>query len=293
MLLQRLKSKELINCHEWLVDNVHYLTIMGSNAYGVSSDSSDEDIYGFCIPKKDMIFPHLKGEIVGFGRQEEKFEVWQQHHIKDKETNKQYDFQIFSIIKYFQLCMGCNPNMIDSLFTPRRCIIHTTQVGELVRENRYMFLHKGAFHRFKGYAYSQMHKMDIKKPEGKRKEMVDEFGYDLKFAYHVVRLLNECQMILDECDLDLERNREELKSIRRGEWTLDQIKDYFTMKEKILEKSYSESKLPYFPDENAIKVLLLRCLEQHFGSLDKAIYIENKHKAALREISEICKRVGL
>lgn len=293
MLLQRLKSKGLINCPEWLVDNVHYLTIMGSNAYGVSSDSSDEDIYGFCIPKKEMVFPHLKGEIIGFGRHDERFEVWQQHHIEDKDTGKEHDFQVYSIIKYFQLCMECNPNMIDSLFTPRRCIIHTTQVGELVRENRYLFLHKGAWHKFKNYAFSQMHKMDIKEPKGKRKEMVDKFGFDLKFGYHVVRLLSECQMILDEGDLDLERNREELKSIRRGEWTLDKIKDYFAMKEKILEKSYSDSKLPFSPDEDAIKDLLLKCLEQHFGSLDKAIHIDSKHEAALRQISEICKKAGI
>lgn len=138
-----------------------------------------------------------------------------------------------------------------------------------------------------------MHKMDIKEPKGKRKEMVDKFGFDLKFGYHVVRLLSECQMILDEGDLDLERNREELKSIRRGEWTLDKIKDYFAMKEKILEKSYSESKLPFSPDEDAIKDLLLKCLEQHFGSLDKAIHVDSKHEAALRQISEICKKVGI
>jgi len=293
MLLQKLKSKGLLDCPEWLVDNVHYLTIMGSNAYGVSSDVSDEDIYGFCIPNKDMIFPHLRGEIPGFGKRYEIFETWQQHHIEDKDSGKEYDFQVFSIVKYFDLCMACNPNIIDSLFTPRRCIIHTTQIGELVRENRKLFLHKGAWHRFKNYAYSQMHKIDIKDPKGKRKVMVDKYGLDLKFAYHVVRLLNECQMILDEYDLDLERNREQLKSIRRGEWTLEQVKDYFGEKEKILEKSYSESKLPIGPDENAIKDLLLKCLEHHFGNLDKAVHVEGRHESALREISNICKKIGI
>lgn len=350
MLLQRLKSKELVNCDDWLVDNVHYLTVMGSNAYGVSSDSSDEDIYGFCIPKKKDIFPHLDGEIIGFGRTKNRFEVWQQHHIKDEENRKEYDFQIFSIVKYFQLCMECNPNMIDSLFTPVRCIIHSTHVGNIVRQSRHLFLHKGAFHRFSGYAYSELHKndtkmqhqeiVDIRKFEeynniphsikfsdltleienrgtidvlkylsedeikyyfklyqkglnkSKRFENQKIAGLDLKFLYHVVRLLNECQMILDECDLDLERSREILKSIRRGEWSLSDIQNYFNMKQKILEKSYSDSKLPISPDENAIKTLLLQVLEQHFGSLDKVIHVEDKYESYLKQISDICKKAG-
>lgn len=293
MLIQKLKSKSLIHCPEWLVDNVHYMTIMGSNAYGVSSDSSDEDIYGFCIPNKDMIFPHLRGEIQGFGRQQKRFEVWQEHHIVDKEAKKEYDFAIYSIVKFFNLCMECNPNMIDSLFTPVRCILHSTSVGNMVRENRKLFLHKGAWYKFKNYAFSQMHKMDIKKPNGKRKEITEKYGFDLKFAYHIVRLLGECQMILEEGDLDLERNREQLKSIRRGEWTIDQIEEHFSMKDKILEKLYSESKIPSSPDEGKIKELLLNCLEQHFGNLDNAIHIEGKYENALREIYRICGRVGI
>jgi hypothetical protein len=40
-----------------------------------------------------------------------------------------------------------------------------------------------------------------------------------KFAYHTVRLLNEAERLLLQGDLDLQRNREQLESIRRGEWT--------------------------------------------------------------------------
>jgi len=99
---------------------------------------------------------------------------------------------------------------------------------------------------------------------------------DLKFAYHIVRLLNEIEMILIEGDLDLERNNEQLKSIRRGEWTLAQIKEYFFSKEKDLEKLYIESKLPHSPDEPRIKKLLLNCLEEYFGTLENCIVEPDK-----------------
>jgi hypothetical protein len=142
----------------------------------------------------------------------------------------------------------------------------------MLRDNRKLFLHKGAWHKFKGYSYQQLHKMDIKNPpEGKRRELVDKFGYDVKFAYHVVRLINEVEQILIDGDLDLERNREQLKDIRNGNWTQKQIRDWFNQKEKDLEKLYLESKLPHSPDEEQIKKLLLNCLEEFYGSLEKCI----------------------
>jgi len=123
---------------------------------------SDVDVYGFCIPFKDMIFPHLKGIIPGFGRQIQRFEQYQKHHIDDVAFRKQYDVTIYSIIKYFQLCMENNPNMIDSLFTPQRCILYSSPIGNLVRENRKLFLHKGGFYKTKGYAYAQLSKLKSK-----------------------------------------------------------------------------------------------------------------------------------
>ena len=137
---------------------------MGSNAYGVVSDNSDLDVYGWAIPPKDMVFPHLRGEILGFGEQVQRFEQWSEHHVRrhDDPTSPVYDFVVYGIVTYFQLCMKCNPNMIDSLFTPRRCVLHSTSIGEMVREQRRLFLTKAAWHSFKGYAYSQMNKIGRK-----------------------------------------------------------------------------------------------------------------------------------
>jgi len=263
---------------------------MGSIAYGVSSDNSDLDIYGFCIPPKEIIFPHLAGEILGFGKQKQRFEQYQQHGVENKTAcggkGQEYDITVYNIVKYFQLCMDNNPNMIDSLFTPENCIIHRTNISDMVHDNRRLFLHKGSWHKFKGYAYSQVHKMSNKNPEGKRKELVEKYGYDVKFAYHVVRLLNEIEQILTEEDLDLQRNREQLKSIRRGEWTEEEVREYFARKERELETAYLNSKLPHSPDEDKIKALLLACLEEHYGSLDQCIVVQDRTIEVLREIQE-------
>jgi uncharacterized protein len=96
-------------------------------------------------------------------------------------------------------------------------------------------------------------------------------SYSTKFAYHVVRLALEAQQILVEHDLDLEANREILKSIRRGEWSEQKLRGWFVEKEKHLEELYTKSSLRHSPDEEAIKDLLMNCLEQHYGSLDNAV----------------------
>lgn len=292
--VQAMEEKGLAHPPPWLSSNIHYETQMGSVAYGVSSDTSDMDIYGFCIPRKDMVFPHLAGKIEGFGRHKSRFEQWQEHHVVDATAmnghGRSHDFAIFSIVKYFSLAMDNNPNMVDSLFTPRVCVLHSTAIGEMVRENRRMFLHKGAWHKYKGYAYSQLHKMTTKDPQGKRKEVRDQFGFDVKFAYHVVRLLDEAEQILEHGDIDIQRAKEHLKAIRRGDVPEADIRRWASEKELQLEKLYSESKLQHSPDEEKIKALLLNCLEHHYGTLAGCIESVSAERVALRQISAIASR---
>ncbi len=293
--LQRLTDRGLVKPPRWLPGNVQYETIMGSVAYGVSSDTSDVDVYGWAIPHKDDLFPHLRGEVPGFGTPKPRFEQFQEHHIHDHDAlagnGRTYDLTIYGIIKFFNLAMENNPNVIDSLFTPVNCVLHSTRVGNLVRENRRLFLHKGAWPKFKGYAYTQLHKLSIKTPQGKRAELVEKHGYDVKFAYHVVRLLTEVEMILMEEDIDLQRNNDQLKAIRRGEWSEERLRQWCADKESHLERVYAESKLRAAPDEPKIRALLLNCLEDHYGSLEGCVVNPDRAVEALRNIQAELERV--
>lgn len=272
----------------FIYEAIQYEVMMGSVAYGVSGDKSDIDLYGFCVPPKSVAFPHLTGEIRGFGKAAPNFDQYQKHHIK--KDDKEYDLSIYSIIRYFSLVMDNNPNMIDSLFVPRRCILYSTEIGELVRASRHEFLHKGSYHKFKGYAYAQMKKLRSKQPTGKRAERVAEHGYDTKFAYHVVRLLDEVEQILVLGEIDLTRDRERLKAIRAGEWSLERLEEFFELKEKHLEDVYNSSKLRHSPDEDAIKSLLMNCLEHHYGSVPQEFDSSANMVAAMREIAKIASK---
>ena len=289
---KKLVEQKLIAPPSFVHENLAYETIMGSQSYGVSSDDSDWDVYAFCVPDKEIVFPHLSGEIMGFGNQIQRFEQYQMHHIKSMCGQREYDLQVFNIVKFFQLLMDNNPNIIDSVYTPDRCILHMNDVGKLVRDNRDMFIHKGVWHKMRGYAYSQLNKIGAKANASnpKRQASIQAFGYDVKFAYHVVRLLDECEQLMATGTLDLEKNREQLKSIRRGDWSLDEIHDYFKRKEGELEELYRTSKLPYGPDEKALKNLLLQCLEHQFGDLSAVIQKENRTQEMIKAIEETLKR---
>lgn len=270
-IIADLAEKGLAFPPNWLPDNIGYLTVMGSKAYGCSDNDSDWDVYGFAIPPRNMIFPHLDGIIPGFGNQHRPFEQYQEHHLRHPD-GREYDFAVYNIIKFFQLCMENNPNMIDSLFTPDDCVIYQSKVGRMVREQRRIFLHQGCLPKFRGYAYSQIKKLDAKQPEpgSRRHGYVERYGYDVKYAVHLVRLVLECEQILQEGDIDLRRHADTLKAVRAGQWTEAEVKAWFSQREEALDTMRFHSDLPAVPDEARIRELLLNCLEEHYENGQRA-----------------------
>lgn len=270
---QKLTQDGLINPPCWLPPNVQFEVEMdGAGA------SSDIDLYGFAIPPLSDMFPHMLGEIRGLGNQHRPFEQYQVHHVVD--GGKKYDLGIYSIVKYFQLCMENDPDMIGSLFMPASHVGHITTIGQMVRDKRHMFLHKGAYSKFREYA-------------GKRKEMIEKHGFDLKSVYHAARLTCECEQILVLGDIDLQRDRELLNGIREGAWTEDGAKKWFAEREKHLLSLHRRSGLPDRPNESSIKELLIDCLEEHYGRIRvndafaKVLTWETQTKEILADLRQV------
>ena len=289
----RLIERGLVDAPSWLAGSVVYETMMGSEAYGVSADTSDRDVYGICVPPRELVFPFLAGEIPGFGEPYPRFEQLQEHHIAD--GSRTWDLTLYSIVKFFQLALENNPNILDALFTPDSCVLYADAVGRRLRERRRLFLHRGVWAKFRGYAYAQLNRLENKTPEpgSRRAETVETFGMDVKFAYHLVRLLDEAEQLLTSGELDLQRDRERLKAIRRGEWSIEQVREFFAEKERTLETALASSPLPAVPDEAAVRGLLLECLEAHWGSAALALPPAGAERELLRQIKTLCERAGV
>jgi len=61
-----------------------------------------------------------------------------------------------------------------------------------------------------------------------------------------------------------------------------------------LELLYNSSTVvPYKPDEEKIKTLLLNCLEEHYGDLSAVVVLPGREHNALLDIQKVLKEVGL
>lgn len=254
---------------DWIVDNLQYLTLMGSHAYGTNRTDSDWDVYGFTVPPREMLLPFDGVKeycyIDGYDTLPKARFEQAQGKIADGPPNEHIEYQIYSISKYFQLVEQNNPNMIDSLFTRDQCVLFITETGKLVRDNRKLFLHKGCWHRFRGYAHSQLRKAK-NPPDNKTNEfrigLIKKYGYDTKFAVHLYRLLDEVEQLLRTGDVDLMRNREQHKQVLNGFYTYEEVEQFFKERERQLHEAYENSTLPYGPPSGAIRDLLMICIER-------------------------------
>ena len=341
MLLQDLEKRGLIKPPTWLVSNTCYLTRMGSVAYGVSSDNSDLDIYGVVIPPRDYIFP--QNYIHGYDNRDLTFHQWQDHHVEDKSANSgkgcMYDFKIYSIVNFFHLAAKNDVAVIDSLFVKRECIMHSTPMWEIIKDNRKLFLHKGVVHKLKSYGFSQINKakncvaslqpiLEFEKENGishsttfeqaqaldiragrsrymelwaaginktSRFEQQKIHQMDCKFMYHVYRLVDQAEYILNHHDLDLQESGrvEKMKAIRRGDIPFEDIIKYFGEAEIRLSNIFESSTLQKYPPEKEIRALLISSLESHYGSLKEFLKENNAAELAINEIKASLRKYSL
>lgn len=299
--LIELTKRNLVTPPQWLPTNTMYLTVVGSHAYGVADTTvrdkiPDYDVYGWTIPPKTLVFPHLSGHIRGFGPEPQNFDKpFQKHHVIDPDANagrgKEWDFTIYGIVAFFELCRENNPNILDSLYTPEHCVLHCTQIGRKVRDKRHLFLSKLCWKKYRGYASAQLRKAVGKKPEGTRREIIERYGFDVKFLYNIIRLYDQAEQILLEGTMDLQRAREIMKAVRAGEWSLKQVQDWVYEKDKALEAIYPSCQLPEQPPIEPIKQLLISCLEEHYGSIQECVNQTGWAENALQEIDSVLNNV--
>lgn len=114
-----------------------YRVIAGSHAYGTATPESDVDVRGVFLPEQKYILGCM-------------------HHIEQVQENEE---TVFEFRKFMQLASQANPNILELLFVPGLCVIQMNSVGEILRNNRQLFLSRKAFFTYTGYAHSQLHRI--------------------------------------------------------------------------------------------------------------------------------------
>ena len=134
-----------------------YLVRGGSYSYDCATQDSDQDLYGICIPPLDVMMPYPIDYLPGFDQKPVEFNDYRVSHMNIGDI--EYDVTIYSIVRFMKLVSDGNPNLIDILFAPDDCILNLTPVGQMLRDNRRLFLSKQLYKRFYCYADEQMREL--------------------------------------------------------------------------------------------------------------------------------------
>jgi predicted nucleotidyltransferase len=238
------------------------LGFVGSIAHGTYIPKTDPN----CIDDKDILGVSIGSERVYFGLGGTRDEREQKEVKKDE-----WDSVVYEIRKFFSLLMNQNPNVLGLLWLQEKDYIYISESGKKILENRDIFTSKQAYRAFSGYAHGQLNKMthfgDAKQAYmgEKRYELVKKFGFDCKNASHLIRLLRMGIEYLTDGQLQVFRkDNDELKSIKRGEWTLEKIVKEADRLFVLAQEAYIRSPLPAMPDKEKIEDLLISILMSHW-----------------------------
>jgi hypothetical protein len=91
-------------------------------------------------------------------------------------------------------------------------------------------------------------------------------GYDAKNMMHTIRLLQVAEEILREGKLHVKRlNREELLSIKTGQFQYDELLVMADSLMQLIETAYEKSSLPAMPDKEKIESIFVQMREELYG----------------------------
>ena len=100
---------------------------------------------------------------------------------------------------------------------------------------------------------------------GSHKNLIEQYGFDVKHGLHLIRLLFMGIEILETGHLSVLRpEREYLLEIRNGKYSLEQVKSHAEKLFIQLDEAYDKSKLSHFPDRKKINDLLCDMILQSF-----------------------------
>ena len=244
---------------EMALQNIIYKIRIGSTLYGTYvENSSDEDFSGVFIPEKEYVLGTKKVEQVSLSQKTSKT-------IRNQVGD--VDYVLYALPKFINLLTGNNPNIIEFLYVPKPCIIYSNAYADELIENRNLFLSKKAYHTFKGYSYAQRQKLVVKKENMTgRTELALKFGYDVKFASHLIRLLLEGLQILTEKTLTFPLPENNLvRDIKLGKYELKWVLDKAEYLEKLVDEAYIKSDLQYTANFEEINKLQIKMLEDYWN----------------------------
>jgi hypothetical protein len=201
----------------------------GSKLYGTDTPTSDDDYMAIFVEPPEYLFSLRQAKTVAL------------HDRGPNERNFDADVDgiAYPLRHFLKLAMDGNPSILTLLFAQPEHVVDATALGQLLLDNKQLFISAKAGPKFLGYMNGQLQRLKGEKKGHipARPEIVEQFGYDTKYAMQVARLAIQGLEYLTEGKITLpvdSANRELLLGIRNGEHTFEGVIAYLGTLEESL-----------------------------------------------------------
>lgn len=234
---------------------------VGSGVHGTAvTGQDDRDEMGLCLEPREYVtgvsqVPSRSSEepaSIPF-EQYEYHSAWERDGgLANRSGAGDLDVIIYGARKWVRLALGGNPTVLLPLFVPEDEIVVATDAGRELRANAHRIASRRAAERFLGYMVSQRRAMTGEiGAHTNRPELVEQFGYDCKFAMHALRLGVQGKEYLQTGRITLPMSEPDLaalREVRHGEWELPAVLEWAERLEVELRVLSETSPLPEQPD---------------------------------------------
>jgi uncharacterized protein len=240
-------------------------SVVGSGVHGIAlAGTDDHDEMGVYIEPPELV--------LGVASAREDY-VWRTQPEGVRSGPGDTDLVLYSLRKYIRLAVKGNPTALLPLYAPENDLVTVTALGCELREMRASFLSQQAAERFLGYMRSQHARMMGSGQQNKvpnRPELIEKYGWDVKYGSHALRLALQGHEIARDGRLTLplpEEQRQRVLSVKRGEVARDEVSDQIAELELEVRRLLDDgaTPLPGAADVARISAWAVDAQRRHWG----------------------------
>lgn len=229
--------------------------VVGSTLHGTNVDDGLEDLDLMAVAIESM------DRFVGFRTED----TWVTRSKPDGVRSEagDVDHVTYGLRKFLDLALKGNPTVMLVFFAPESHVRILTPLGKQLRDLAPQVASRCAFPRFQGYMRQQHERLLGLRGQRNvtRPELVSAYGYDTKYAAHIVRLGLQGEEFLRTGRISLpmpDEQRDLVRKVRSGGFSLAEVSQLLIESETRLVAAAVESPLPTDPDRGAVELWMMR-----------------------------------
>jgi hypothetical protein len=238
-------------------------TVVGSTVHGTSVPDGPKDLDLMAVIIEDQeVFCGFKPK-----------DVWTRRSKPDGVRSEagDTDWVGYGLRKYLNLVLKGNPTSLLALFVPMTHVQEVSPEGIALRLLAPLVASKAAYMPFRGYMRQQHERLLGLRGQKNvtRPELVEAYGYDTKYAGHIIRLGCQGSEFLSTGVITLpmpENERALVVRVRTGGFTLAEVSALISNAESDLDDAYMHSPLPAKPDVRSIEGWMLQTYLNYWSS---------------------------